>query len=88
MFCRLQLNFTVAIDFTASNGDPREPGSLHYMNPNQPNQYFLALQAVGQIIQDYDSLVFVLLLVLSVVDLKQLLILYSIIFKAVLNKFF
>ncbi|XP_071477474.1 copine-8-like isoform X1 [Diadema setosum] len=50
-----QLNFTVAIDFTASNGDPRQPTSLHYMNPYQPNHYLRALRAVGQVIQDYDS---------------------------------
>lgn len=56
----MQLNFTVAIDFTASNGDPRQPNSLHYIDPYQPqsfNMYARALQAVGEIIQDYDSLV-------------------------------
>jgi hypothetical protein len=51
----MQLNFTVAIDFTASNGNPTEPTSLHYISPYQPNQYCMALQAVGEIIQDYDS---------------------------------
>ncbi|ELU11603.1 hypothetical protein CAPTEDRAFT_227478 [Capitella teleta] len=51
----MQLNFTVAIDFTASNGDPRTSTSLHYINPYQPTQYAVALQAVGNIIQDYDS---------------------------------
>ncbi|XP_045062835.1 copine-9-like isoform X1 [Coregonus clupeaformis] len=50
-----QLNFTVAIDFTASNGDPSQPSSLHYMNPYQMNAYAMALKAVGEIIQDYDS---------------------------------
>ena len=25
-----EVNFTVAIDFTGSNGDPRKPGTLHY----------------------------------------------------------
>ncbi|XP_064876968.1 copine-9-like [Oncorhynchus nerka] len=50
-----QLNFTVAIDFTASNGDPSQPTSLHYMNPYQMNAYAMALKAVGDIIQDYDS---------------------------------
>ncbi|XP_070558372.1 copine-8-like isoform X2 [Ptychodera flava] len=50
-----QINFTVAIDFTASNGNPSQPTSLHYINPYQPNQYAKALQAVGEIIQDYDS---------------------------------
>ncbi|XP_063797063.1 copine-9 isoform X1 [Pseudophryne corroboree] len=50
-----QLNFTVAIDFTASNGNPSQPTSLHYMNPYQLNAYGMALKAVGEIIQDYDS---------------------------------
>ncbi|KAG7245010.1 hypothetical protein INR49_023576 [Caranx melampygus] len=32
-----QIQFTVAIDFTASNGDPRNSCSLHYIHPYQPN---------------------------------------------------
>ncbi|XP_054696459.1 copine-2 isoform X1 [Grus americana] len=50
-----QLMFTVGIDFTASNGNPREPSSLHYINPLGTNEYLSAIWAVGQIIQDYDS---------------------------------
>ncbi|NXE29292.1 CPNE9 protein, partial [Ardeotis kori] len=50
-----QLNFTVAIDFTASNGMPSQPTSLHYASPYQLSAYALALKAVGEIIQDYDS---------------------------------
>ncbi|XP_025064932.1 copine-7 [Alligator sinensis] len=49
-----QIHFTVAIDFTASNGDPRNSCSLHYINPYQPNEYLKALVAVGEICQDYD----------------------------------
>uniref|UniRef100_A0AAQ4NRC8 Copine 8 n=1 Tax=Gasterosteus aculeatus aculeatus TaxID=481459 RepID=A0AAQ4NRC8_GASAC len=52
---RTQINFTVAIDFTASNGNPAQPTSLHYMSPYQLNAYAMALKAVGEIIQDYDS---------------------------------
>ncbi|XP_071200464.1 copine-5-like [Salvelinus alpinus] len=52
---RTQINFTVAIDFTASNGNPSQSTSLHYMNPYQMNAYAMALKAVGEIIQDYDS---------------------------------
>ncbi|XP_048846371.1 copine-8 [Brienomyrus brachyistius] len=50
-----QINFTVAIDFTASNGNPAQPTSLHYMSPYHLNAYGMALRAVGEIIQDYDS---------------------------------
>uniref|UniRef100_A0A8C4MB43 Copine family member 9 n=1 Tax=Equus asinus asinus TaxID=83772 RepID=A0A8C4MB43_EQUAS len=51
----VSLNFTVAIDFTASNGNPLQPTSLHYMSPYQLSAYAMALKAVGEIIQDYDS---------------------------------
>ncbi|XP_067931223.1 copine-8-like isoform X1 [Watersipora subatra] len=50
-----QLHATIAVDFTASNGDPRDPKSLHYNNQFQPNQYEMAIRSVGEIIQDYDS---------------------------------
>ncbi|TSY27753.1 Copine-4 [Bagarius yarrelli] len=49
-----QIQFTVAIDFTASNGDPRNSCSLHYIHPYRPNEYLKALVAVGEICQDYD----------------------------------
>jgi len=49
------INFTVAIDFTASNGKPHLPSSLHYNNPMQPNQYVQAITSVGKVIQDYDT---------------------------------
>uniref|UniRef100_A0AAY4B4H7 Copine VII n=1 Tax=Denticeps clupeoides TaxID=299321 RepID=A0AAY4B4H7_9TELE len=52
---RSKFCFQVAIDFTASNGDPRNSCSLHYINPYQPNEYLKALIAVGEICQDYDS---------------------------------
>ena len=50
-----QINFTVGVDFTGSNGDPRHPKSLHYINPNKPNEYMRALTAVGEVCQDYDT---------------------------------
>uniref|UniRef100_A0AAR2M0D2 Copine-3 n=1 Tax=Pygocentrus nattereri TaxID=42514 RepID=A0AAR2M0D2_PYGNA len=50
-----QINFTVGIDFTGSNGDPRSPESLHYLSPNGVNQYLTAIWSVGQVIQDYDT---------------------------------
>ncbi|MGH0144725.1 UNVERIFIED_CONTAM: hypothetical protein FKN15_011409 [Acipenser sinensis] len=50
-----QLMFTVGIDFTASNGNSRDPSSLHHINPMGTNEYLAAIWAVGQIIQDYDT---------------------------------
>ena len=50
----LQLNLSVAIDFTASNGTPTANTSLHYMNPHQPNQYQKAIMVVGTILLNYD----------------------------------
>uniref|UniRef100_A0A8C5DWQ4 Copine-1-like n=1 Tax=Gouania willdenowi TaxID=441366 RepID=A0A8C5DWQ4_GOUWI len=50
-----QINFTVGIDFTGSNGDPRLPNTLHYLSPDGLNEYLSALWSVGQVIQDYDS---------------------------------
>jgi hypothetical protein len=49
------INFTVGIDFTASNGNPVDPNSLHYINPVAPNEYMRALRSVGYICQDYDT---------------------------------
>ena len=42
----------VAIDYTASNGDISDPKSLHAMNNN--NQYYQAINQVGQILEVYD----------------------------------
>lgn len=36
-------------------GNPSQSTSLHYMSPYQLNAYALALTAVGEIIQHYDS---------------------------------
>lgn len=51
-----EINLTVAIDFTASNGPPNFPDSLHYLNPTGlPNQYQSALYSVGGVLQNYDT---------------------------------
>ncbi|XP_024969832.1 protein BONZAI 1-like [Cynara cardunculus var. scolymus] len=50
-----ELNFMVAIDFTASNGNPRLPDSLHYIDPSgRPNAYQKAILEVGEVLQCYD----------------------------------
>lgn len=51
----LELNLSIAIDFTGSNGTPTHPSSLHYMNPQKPNQYQIAIDAVAKILLNYDS---------------------------------
>lgn len=51
-----ELNFMVAVDFTASNGTPRSSDSLHYVDPSgQLNAYQQAIMEVGEVIQFYDS---------------------------------
>ncbi|KAI3455153.1 hypothetical protein Pfo_011816 [Paulownia fortunei] len=51
-----ELNFMVAIDFTASNGNPHLPNSLHYIDPSgRPNAYQRAILEVGGVLQFYDS---------------------------------
>jgi len=52
--CELELS--IAIDFTGSNGDPRRPGTLHYIHPDgRLNDYEKAITAVGGILSKYDS---------------------------------
>ena len=53
--CELEL--CIAIDFTGSNGDPRVPGTLHFMHPRGGplNDYEKAILAVGSILAKYDS---------------------------------
>lgn len=55
IFGGMQINFTVGIDFTGSNGNPAHPTSLHYINPHQPNEYMQAIRVVGDVCQDYDT---------------------------------
>uniref|UniRef100_A0A8C1IPY9 Copine family member IX n=1 Tax=Cyprinus carpio TaxID=7962 RepID=A0A8C1IPY9_CYPCA len=52
------LSFKVESEYTFVDfirGNPSQPTSLHYMNPYQLNAYAMALKAVGEIVQDYDS---------------------------------
>ncbi|CAB3405766.1 unnamed protein product [Caenorhabditis bovis] len=49
-----QLEFSIAIDFTASNGPIRDPRSLHYLFKDRPNQYEIAIKACLAICQYYN----------------------------------
>jgi Copine len=52
----MELELCIAIDFTGSNGDPRRPGTLHYIHPDGSlNDYEKAITAVGSIIAKYDN---------------------------------
>ena len=52
-----ELEMSIAIDFTASNGDPRRPGTLHYISPHEQsmNDYEKAFTSVGSIMERYDT---------------------------------
>lgn len=56
-FCvfRLQLEFGVAVDYTASNGAVHDPSSLHFVGYGTPNQYEMAIQAVLEICEHYNK---------------------------------
>jgi len=54
IFGGCELNLAVAIDFTMSNGDPKDQDSLHNYNLSN-NEYYQALKSVGDILQFYDT---------------------------------
>ena len=54
VFGGCEINLILAIDFTLSNGDPKDRDSLHYFDLNK-NEYLQAIQSVGTILQYYDS---------------------------------
>ncbi|ORY06425.1 Copine-domain-containing protein [Basidiobolus meristosporus CBS 931.73] len=49
------INLSVAIDLSSSNGDPKNPQSLHYQNPRESNQYQRAIMDLGNILERYDQ---------------------------------
>jgi hypothetical protein len=52
----LEIALVIGIDFTASNGHPGDPNSLHFMGPAaRPNQYVAAIQAVASVLASYDT---------------------------------
>jgi len=51
-----EISLVVAVDFTASNGDPSSPSSLHFLSPiGTPNAYQQAIQSVGNVLEPYDT---------------------------------
>ncbi|KAG3117229.1 Copine-4 [Phytophthora idaei] len=53
-----EVSLIAGIDYTASNGSPSDPSSLHYMGGNyqgQMNDYQAAITATGAILEPYDS---------------------------------
>lgn len=52
----MQVSLIVCIDFTGSNGDPRDSRSLHFRDPTgEFNQYERVISHVGSIVAEYDS---------------------------------
>lgn len=54
VFGGCDIDLSIAIDFTLSNGAPNSRESLHYFDP-QTNQYLQVLQQVGSILQFYNT---------------------------------
>jgi len=50
-----QIDFCVAIDFTSSNGDPRQKDSYHYRSDNTLNDYEETISSIGQALQTYSQ---------------------------------
>ena len=51
----LNLTQFMGIDFTGSNGHPKDKGSLHYFSPGNLNQYQRAILSLGEILEKYNS---------------------------------
>eukprot|EP01084_Bolivina_argentea_P138899 244430_1 len=56
LYDSFDISIIFGIDFTASNGDPEQPYSLHYIyDQNKLSHYQIAIRAVGNILQSYDT---------------------------------
>ena len=53
----MNINLTIGVDFTGSNGDPRYKESLHYIGDKSKNQYLNAISEVGKILLNFDLFV-------------------------------
>lgn len=54
VFGGCDIDLSIAIDFTLSNGAPNSPDSLHYFDMAK-NQYLQVIQSVGGILQYYNT---------------------------------
>lgn len=52
-----EISFTMAIDYTASNGSPADPRSLHYVDPAGVvlNDYAKAMSGIGRVLEFYGE---------------------------------
>lgn len=51
-----EISFLVGVDYTGSNGDPRDSRSLHYLHPGGAlTLYEQAISGVGRVLELYDS---------------------------------
>ena len=55
IFKNCQINLYIAIDYTESNGYPKNKSSLHYIYGKEPNDYEKVIRACGDIISNYNT---------------------------------
>ena len=51
----VNVGLQIAIDFTSSNGDPQESDSLHSLVSGTKNDYEVAIESCGNVLQYYDA---------------------------------
>lgn len=51
----LNIGQVLAIDYTSSNGNQKDPKSLHFFDKNSANMYEQAIQAAGSVLFQYDK---------------------------------
>ncbi len=51
---KLKIKLNIAIDYTASNLDPQDENSYHYIKNNYENNYEKSLYSIGNILKNYN----------------------------------
>merc|ERR1719385_657282 len=49
-----EISLLAAIDFTGSNGHPKDAGRLHNIYSGRPSQYQMAIRQIGNVVSAYD----------------------------------